>query len=66
MAPPLPAGFSEGVNYDTLQVVDEMDLPPEKVRVYRFFGLLMLIAYAILSTILLGNLLIAIITTRYR
>ncbi|GAX72805.1 hypothetical protein CEUSTIGMA_g260.t1 [Chlamydomonas eustigma] len=60
------ASFAAPVDYTVLDVLGELDLPNDEASTYRVYGILILISYTILSTILMGNLLIAIITNRYK
>ncbi len=56
-------GFSDKIEYATL---DELDPSMPGHSLLNLYGILVFVIYTIISTILLGNLLIAIITNRYR
>ena len=58
--------FADKFEYSVLDQIDDLGLPEEAVQAYRLYGTIIFIIYTIVSTILLGNLLIAIITNRYR
>lgn len=58
--------FSDKFDWVLLDAIDELGLPSEVAATYRLYGIVIMIIYTILSTILLGNLLIAIITNRYK
>ncbi len=60
------SAFSDRTNYESLDALLDLDLPQEVYRAYNLFGILMLISYSVICGILLGNLLIAIITNRYK
>ena len=60
------AAFSDKTEYDVLDALRDMGLPSEVYNPFYTFGLIILVSYAVISSILLGNLLIAIITNRYK
>jgi len=59
-------GFYDSVDWDSLEPLSGLGLDPEEVQAYRLYGILIFAIYSLVSTVLLGNLLIAIITNRYR
>ncbi|GAX73240.1 hypothetical protein CEUSTIGMA_g694.t1 [Chlamydomonas eustigma] len=59
--------FSDRTNYEALVPLEDVPFPNEEYYLtYNLYGILILVCYSIISTILMGNLLIAIITNRYR
>ena len=58
--------FSDKTDYTVLDPINDLDLSPEMYKAYRAYGLTLFVSYTVLSGILLGNLLIAIITNRYK
>ena len=58
--------FADKFEWALFDAIDELGLPDDVAKTYRIYGTVVMILYTILSTILLGNLLIAIITNRYK
>ncbi len=58
--------FSDKTEYAVLDPLSELDLSPDIYGAFYAFGLTLFVSYAVISGILLGNLLIAIITNRYK
>lgn len=61
--------FADKFDWALLDDIDHLNLPwlsDDIARTYKLYGTLIMTIYTIISTIILGNLLIAIITNRYR
>ncbi len=58
--------FSDHTDYSVLDALQAAGMPDDFYESFQLYGVLMLALYAVLSGILLGNLLIAIITNRYK
>ena len=63
---PTLSGFSDKTEYTVLDPMKEMELPPDVYTAFETYGDIILISYSVICAILLGNLLIAIITNRYK